>query len=203
MKVRRDLKGIIPCMLDALQNAKVEMTTSELKEVLRGIYSIELSTKDVWYILEQVANEGGRMTKKNYRPTINGKNRLQYNYVGKMWGKNKQNRHPTTVEWRLMWSFKSWDLPPAALHPWPPRAIIDQSKNGLQLRWGLVFSHCTAPYESELSTVRHSTKKALNIVERFCFGRDSVGIRTQDPQLRRLLLYPTELPNRSVFAFDL
>ena len=47
MKVRRDLKGIIPCMLDALQNVKVEMTTSELKEVLRGIYSIELSTKDV------------------------------------------------------------------------------------------------------------------------------------------------------------
>ena len=33
------------------------------------------------------------------------------------------------------------------------------------------------------------------------FGCDSVGIRTQDPQLRRLLLYPTELPNRSVFAF--
>ena len=27
---------------------------------------------------------------------------------------------------------------------------------------------------------------------------DSVGIRTQDPQLRRLLLYPTELPNRSL-----
>ena len=26
--------------------------------------------------------------------------------------------------------------------------------------------------------------------------RDSVGIRTQDPQLRRLLLYPAELPNR-------
>ena len=24
---------------------------------------------------------------------------------------------------------------------------------------------------------------------------DSVGIRTQDPQLRRLLLYPAELPN--------
>ncbi len=29
----------------------------------------------------------------------------------------------------------------------------------------------------------------------FC---DSVGIRTQDPQLRRLLLYPTELPNLSL-----
>ena len=30
------------------------------------------------------------------------------------------------------------------------------------------------------------------------FSGDSVGIRTQDPQLRRLLLYPTELPNRSL-----
>ena len=30
------------------------------------------------------------------------------------------------------------------------------------------------------------------------FISDSVGIRTQDPQLRRLLLYPAELPNRSV-----
>ena len=35
------------------------------------------------------------------------------------------------------------------------------------------------------------------------FLSDSVGIRTQDPQLRRLLLYPTELPNRSDFAFDI
>ena len=33
--------------------------------------------------------------------------------------------------------------------------------------------------------------------------RDSVGIRTQDPQLRRLLLYPAELPNRSVMFFRL
>ena len=31
------------------------------------------------------------------------------------------------------------------------------------------------------------------------FVRDSVGIRTQDPQLRRLLLYPAELPNRPSF----
>ena len=28
---------------------------------------------------------------------------------------------------------------------------------------------------------------------------DSVGIRTQDPQLRRLLLYPAELRNRPSF----
>ena len=32
------------------------------------------------------------------------------------------------------------------------------------------------------------------------FCRDSVGIRTQDPQLRRLLLYPTELRNRHIAA---
>ena len=29
---------------------------------------------------------------------------------------------------------------------------------------------------------------------------DSVGIRTQDPQLRRLLLYPTELRNHPLFG---
>ena len=29
-----------------------------------------------------------------------------------------------------------------------------------------------------------------------CIARDSGGIRTHDPQLRRLLLYPTELRNR-------
>ena len=30
--------------------------------------------------------------------------------------------------------------------------------------------------------------------------RDPVGIRTQDPQLRRLLLYPTELPDHQFAA---
>ena len=29
--------------------------------------------------------------------------------------------------------------------------------------------------------------------------RDSGGIRTHDPQLRRLLLYPTELRNQPIF----
>ncbi len=41
-------------------------------------------------------------------------------------------------------------------------------------------------------------RKSLTLKDfRFLFS-DSVGIRTQDPQLRRLLLYPTELPNRSL-----
>lgn len=71
MNGRRDLKGITPYLLDVLQNAKVEMTTSELKKVLRRTYGIELSTKDVWYILEEGANEGERITKINRgsRPT--------------------------------------------------------------------------------------------------------------------------------------
>ena len=30
--------------------------------------------------------------------------------------------------------------------------------------------HYTLPYESELSTVEYHTKKALNVVECFCFG---------------------------------
>ena len=40
------------------------------------------------------------------------------------------------------------------------------------------------------------TKKARCLsTANFLLTRDSVGIRTQDPQLRRLLLYPAELPN--------
>ena len=59
----------------------------------------------------------------------------------------------------------------------------------------------TMPLLTKASFRRRVTarKKRPTCVERFCFGRDSVGIRTQDPQLRRLLLYPAELPNRSVF----
>ena len=33
--------------------------------------------------------------------------------------------------------------------------------------------------------------------------RDPVGIRTQDPQLRRLLLYPTELPDHQFAAANI
>ena len=41
-----------------------------------------------------------------------------------------------------------------------------------------------------------SIKKARCLLTAgFLLTRDSVGIRTQDPQLRRLLLYPAELPN--------
>ena len=40
-------------------------------------------------------------------------------------------------------------------------------------------------------------EKLAEDVSEFHFYGDSVGIRTQDPQLRRLLLYPAELRNRA------
>ena len=57
------------------------------------------------------------------------------------------------------------------LHPGPPRGVVQ------------ALIKCPTQGTSGISS--------------FC---DSVGIRTQDPQLRRLLLYPTELPNRSVVS---
>ena len=45
------------------------------------------------------------------------------------------------------------------------------------------------------------TKKARCLsTASFLLTRDSVGIRTQDPQLRRLLLYPAELPNHPAYS---
>ena len=82
----------------------------------------------------------------------------------------------------------------------PPRAITTKTKAAFSCAEALFFHEHSPAQERALGEAVH-TKKALNIVERFRFGRDSVGIRTQDPQLRRLLLYPTELPNRSLFSF--
>ena len=49
------------------------------------------------------------------------------------------------------------------------------------------------------------TKKQLHLCNCLKFNYltcDPVGIRTQDPQLRRLLLYPAELPDRTfIFAY--
>ena len=56
--------------------------------------------------------------------------------------------------------------------PWPCHGLFNQKRSGL---WAL-----KASFQSLCPLL-------------FC---DSVGIRTQDPQLRRLLLYPTELRNQ-------
>ena len=93
---------------------------------------------------------------------------------------------------------KNWDLLPVVAHPGPPRAIIDNEAGRADAR-PLLFYTASALEQARLAGYKTTTpdfRQALHC-------RDSVGIRTQDPQLRRLLLYPTELPNRSVFAFGL
>ena len=78
-------------------------------------------------------------------------------------------------------------------HPGPPRAIIDNEAGRVDAR-PLLFYTASALEQARLAgykTTAPDESQALHC-------RDSVGIRTQDPQLRRLLLYPAELPNRSV-----
>ena len=85
----------------------------------------------------------------------------------------------------------------------PPRAIIDQKQIGFLLTQGPFFESNLRLRKRAFDAPSVYKKNRTTFVVRFAFGRDSVGIRTQDPQLRRLLLYPTELPNRSVvFRLD-
>ena len=50
-------------------------------------------------------------------------------------------------------------------------------------------------------SIRIKANSIIYIELAFCLC-DPVGIRTQDPQLRRLLLYPAELPDRTfIFAY--
>ena len=56
--------------------------------------------------------------------------------------------------------------------------------------------------EPDRITSLHGTKKAQPHRLRFCYFRDPDRIRTCDPQLRRLLLYPAELLDQtSYFRF--
>ena len=80
----------------------------------------------------------------------------------------------------------------------PPRAIIETEANRHSADADAVF--CTAPSRLKASFRRSGTAQKKRMTSSYALlqFRDSVGIRTQDPQLRRLLLYPTELPNRSL-----
>ena len=68
--------------------------------------------------------------------------------------------------------------------------------------WDVLASSCLAAVGCEIPTSagHHQESKICRrtLSCGFCFTCDSVGIRTQDPQLRRLLLYPAELPNQSI-----
>ena len=79
----------------------------------------------------------------------------------------------------------------------PPRAIIKTEANRHSACAESVFL-LQLRLRKRAFDASHIKKIAQPKVARFASFRDSVGIRTQDPQLRRLLLYPAELPNRLI-----
>ena len=79
-----------------------------------------------------------------------------------------------------------------------PRAIIETEANRHSAAQMPFFVLRRRLRKRAFDAPPYHKKIAQPLVVRFASFRDSVGIRTQDPQLRRLLLYPTELPNRSV-----
>lgn len=64
---------------------------------------------------------------------------------------------------------------PAGAHPGPPRAIIDQKQSGILLGQEPFFVSCRR-LRKQAFDAPSENKKAHNIVVRFAFGRDSVGI---------------------------
>ena len=103
----------------------------------------------------------------------------------------------------------NWDSVASLRHPCPCGGLMHEHRMDDGVLWldirGLEFS--TNDESGHFGAKRrrgfggygpqcmkcHNRKKAAAWLP-FC---DSVGIRTQDPQLRRLLLYPAELRNRT------
>ena len=82
-----------------------------------------------------------------------------------------------------------------------PRVILRKNAKARPAVAERLFSCTSVPYERELSTVHWHTKKAQPNGCAFTFFRDPDRIRTCDPQLRRLLLYPAELLDQtSIFG---
>ena len=83
-----------------------------------------------------------------------------------------------------------------AVHSHPPATgyLTTLSQYAQQV---VLFIFIPSAYKSKLLTLPDKNKAGL--CPAYCFCCDPVGIRTQDPQLRRLLLYPAELPDLSRF----
>ena len=93
----------------------------------------------------------------------------------------------------------SWDYVASLRFPFLRGPSTTEKQSGILLVQDPFFRTSPILMRAKLSTDRRHTKKAQSFDCALLFCRDSVGIRTQDPQLRRLLLYPTELPNRSLY----
>ncbi len=103
-----------------------------------------------------------------------------------------------TKKYRVVRYELGWDYVAALRFPFL-RGPSSKAKQKLVLRAQDGFFR-TMPLLTKASFRRRVTaRKKRSLVDcALLLRRDSVGIRTQDPQLRRLLLYPAELPNRSV-----
>ena len=76
----------------------------------------------------------------------------------------------------------------------PFGSFISMSSTGLSARPVAVFCKSTKKLRL-LTSPRDNTKQTTKY---YYFFSDPVGIRTRDPQLRRLLLYPAELPDQTI-----
>ena len=84
--------------------------------------------------------------------------------------------------------------PPSAYTSLIPRvSVLKQMRGAKRLN---VF-HIQSRLESKLSVWTGYEKRPASLMPG-AFACDSEGIRTLDPQLRRLLLYPAELPNQTL-----
>ena len=93
-----------------------------------------------------------------------------------------------------------WDYVAALRFPWPcATGDLTTERRAAACGPGLLLS-CPPPYGRKRPT-DEDKKNSARYPSGASFCCDPVGIRTQDPQLRRLLLYPTELPDRSVCRF--
>ena len=95
----------------------------------------------------------------------------------------------------------AWDLLPAVAHPY----LRGPSSNGAKAqscKCRTAFFERYRPTQEQALAGPIPHKKSATFWVALLLVRDSVGIRTQDPQLRRLLLYPAELPNQSLFRFE-
>jgi hypothetical protein len=59
----RDLKGLVPFVVDIIQRSKVDLSTYQLKELFYNQYHISLSTRDIRYIIDVAMNENNHIFK--------------------------------------------------------------------------------------------------------------------------------------------
>ena len=67
-----------------------------------------------------------------------------------MWGKDKQKRYPSYLEWRLMCC---WDYVALLRFPFLRGPSSTRQKHALREQ-GCLFSYAIVPYKSKLLTVR-------------------------------------------------